>query len=58
MLHFAQSFGIFLKFICCSQKFLGAGGVAQVVACLPSKHRALCSNSSTEKKKFLPPKST
>jgi hypothetical protein len=28
-----------------------AGGVAQVVECLPNKHEALSSNPSTEKKK-------
>jgi hypothetical protein len=33
-----------------------AGRVAQMVECLPSKHEALSSNSTTEKKKkeFLP----
>jgi hypothetical protein len=28
-----------------------AGGMAQVVDCLPSKHEALSSNPSTDKKK-------
>jgi hypothetical protein len=30
-----------------------AGGVAQIIACLPSKPEALSSNPSTEKKIFL-----
>jgi hypothetical protein len=30
-----------------------AGGVAQVVECLPSKHEVLSSNPSTEKKKRI-----
>jgi hypothetical protein len=33
------------------QKNVLAGGVAQAVQCLPSKHEALSSNSITSKKK-------
>jgi hypothetical protein len=43
-----QKFKVFLPF-----KNFRAGGVAQVLACPPSKHKALSSNPSTTKKRNL-----